>query len=155
MLENMKSFIERHSGKIGKKQIQHHDLVKIEHISHFLTKIEVVEWIEHLLKELKVKLGPNVMLALTVAKIDDRTTFKDVTNMKKKEFSPRKKAGNMGASAKTIKSQKNQVKRALEKTLTKIPAERDEMELRLMPQLRRDIDTRQKTRFRNAMVRHK
>ena len=33
-------------------------------------------------------------------------------------------------------------------------AERHGMELRLMPQMKHDVNTRQKTRLRNAMVRH-
>ena len=75
--------------------------------------------------------------------------------MKKKVFTPRKKVGNMEVNVETIKFQQLQVKIALEKILTKILAERHGMDLRLMPQLRHDIDTRQKTRLRNSMVRHK
>ena len=47
------------------------------------------------------------------------------------------------------------VKRALERILAEIPAEIHSIELRLMPQMRCNIDYRQKQRLRNTMVRHK
>ena len=81
------------------------------------------------------------MIALAVAKINDKTTFKDGCSAKKKVFVPRKKVENMGGHAETIKSQQLQVKRVLDKILTKIPAERHGMELLLLLHLRYDMGT--------------
>ena len=53
--------------------------------------MEVVEWKDHLLTELKEKLGPNVMFVFAVANINDGKTFKDRHSVKKKLFVPRKK----------------------------------------------------------------
>ena len=155
MLEDLKSSIEIYNEKIGKQRIQRHNAVKIGFILHLITEIEFTEWTEYLLKELKMKLGLNVMLVLIATMINDGTKFKDGKSTRKKVFAPRKKVGNMGVHVETIKSQQLQFKRALEKILTKIPAKRYGMELRLMPQLRYDVDTRQKTRLRNTMVRNK
>ena len=67
----------------------------------------------------------------------------------------RKKGKNMGVCTETAKRQQLVVKRALEKILAKIPSEMHGIELRLMPQMRCNMDTRQKQRLRNVMVRHK
>ena len=87
--------------------------------------------------------------------INDGTTFKDENSMRKKAFAPRKKVGSMGMHTETIEAQELQVKISLEKILIKIPTKRYGMDLRLMPQLGCDMDTRQNTRLCNAMVRHK
>ena len=67
------------------------------------------------------------MLALAVAKIDDEMAFKCGNSATKKAFSPKKKVGNMRMHAETINNQQTQVKKALEKILTKIPTERHGM----------------------------
>ena len=105
MLEDLRSKIERHNGKFGKKWIQKHDAVKISYILHLLTKIEVAGWTKCMLKELKVKLGSNVMLTLVVAKINDGKAFKEGICIRKKVLTQKKKVRNMGVHVETIKSQ--------------------------------------------------
>ena len=61
----------------------------------------------------------------------------------------------MGMYVKTIKSQQVPVKRVLERVLAKVPKERYGVELRLMLQMRYDIDSGAKQRLRNAMTQHK
>ena len=46
-----------------------------------LTKVDISEWQEYLLKELTWKLGTKAIFALTAAKISDGNTFKDGSKM--------------------------------------------------------------------------
>ena len=62
----------------------------------------------------------------------------------------------MAVHVETIKSQQLYVKRALDKILANhLRPERYGISLRLMPQIRYDMDTQQKDRLRVAAVKHK
>ena len=117
--------------------------------------MEISVQTEYLAKRFEEKLGAKVLFALIVTKINNGTAFKDRNSMKKKTFMLRKKDENMEVCTETIKSQQLVVKRVLEKILAKILAEMHGIELRLMLQMRHNIDTRQKQRLRYIMVRHK
>ena len=55
----------------------------------------------------------------------------------------------------TIKSKQVGVKRAVSQIIKEIPEEMHGMELRFMPQMRYDMDSKQKQRLRNAMMKHR
>ena len=81
IVEDLKIGLERCNGKIGKQRIQRHEVVKIGHIMQLLTKVDISEWQEYLLKELTQKLGTKAMFVLIAIKINDRNTFKDSSKM--------------------------------------------------------------------------
>ena len=70
-----------------------------------LTKVDISEWQEYLLKELTQKLGNKVMFALIVTKINNRTIFKDSNKMIRQVYNPKKESENIGVHVETIKSQ--------------------------------------------------
>ena len=105
MLDDLRSSLERYNGKISKEMFQHYEIVKIECILHLLRKIEISIQTKYLTKRLEEKLEVKVLFTLTVAKINNGTTFKDGNSMKKKVFTPRKKGKNIGVHAETIKGQ--------------------------------------------------
>ena len=55
--------------------------MKIGYIMQLLTKVDILEWQEYLLKELTQQLGNKAMFTLTAAKINDRNIFKDGSKM--------------------------------------------------------------------------
>ena len=67
----------------------------------------------------------------------------------------RKKGKNIGVHIETTKSQQLVVKRVLEKILAEILAKMHGIELRLILQMRCNMDARQKQRLRNVIVRYK
>ena len=73
------------------------------------------------------------MFALTVTKVNDRTTFKDGNKMMRQVYNPKKGSKNMSIHVETIKSKQVLVKRGLERVLAKVLKERYGVDLRLMP----------------------
>lgn len=97
------------------------------------------------------------MLAISVAKINDGTGFKDDSSNKQTSYrNKKKKVEYWGIHIETIKEQQVQVKRAISEILAKkIPSWMYGMELKFMPHMRYDIDSVHKQRLRNAMIKHK
>ena len=119
--------------------------------------IDAQAWTDFLKKELRKLMNQLLHFSLTISKINDGLGFKD-----KKRTPPGRTPTysrgkeNMAVHVETIKSQQLHVKRALDKVLaTCIPPEKYGIGLRLMPQIRYDIDTHHKDRLRVAALKHK
>ena len=63
--------------KIGKQRVQHHDAVKLGYAMCLTTKIELSRWAEFFEERAKHTLNEKALLALSLAKINDGTSFRD------------------------------------------------------------------------------
>ena len=155
MIIDMKDGMEAFNTKIGKQRVQHHDVVKLGYIMFLTPKIELSRWTEFLQDKVQKILQEKVLMALSVAKINDGTGFKDNSGKSPSFSRPKKKTDYWGVHIETVKSHQVKVKRAICQILaSEVPAYMYGMELRFMPQMRYDMDSRQKQRLRNAMMVH-
>ena len=155
MIIDMKDGMEAFNTKIGKQRVQHHDVVKLGYIMFLTPKIELSRWTEFLQDKVQKILQEKVLMALSVAKINDGTGFKDNSGKGPSISRPKKKTDYWGVHIETVKSHQVKVKRAICQILaSEVPAYMYGMELRFMPQMRYDMDSRQKQRLRNAMMVH-
>ena len=84
-------------------------------------------------------------MALSIAKINDGTGFKDNSGKGPSVSHPKKKTDYQRVHIDTVKSHQVKVKRAICQILSsEVPAYMYGMELRFMPQMRYDMDSRQK-----------
>ena len=74
---DMKDGMTSYNPKIGKQRIQHYNVTKLGYIMCLVTKIELTRWTEFLLERVEAIVQSKVMLAISVAKINDGTGFKD------------------------------------------------------------------------------
>jgi len=153
----MKDAMEACNPKIGKQRIQHHSVAKLGYIMCLTTKIEIARWTEFFTKETNEILQTQVLLAISVAKINDGTAFKDdFSNKQPTCRNKKKKVEYWGIHVETTKDKQVQVKRAISVILaTKIPNWMHGMELKFIPHMRYDMTSIQKTRLSNAMIKHK
>ena len=101
-------------------------------------------------------LKEKALLALSTSKINDGTNFKDnVGSTPTANCTRKKKLEHWGVHVETINSQQVKVKRAMSKILKAIPDHVCGIELRFMPQMSCDVDSKQKQRLRNAMMKHR
>jgi hypothetical protein len=157
MITDMKDGLEAYNPRIGKQRIQHYDVAKLGYIMCLLTKIETKRWAEFLKEQVEAILGIKVQLAISAAKINDGTGYSD-TSQNKQTYNrnKKKKVEYWGIHVETTKEQQVSVKRAICEILaTKIPSWMYGMELKFMPVLRYDMDSKNKQRLRNAMMKHK
>ena len=154
---DMKDAMEACNPKIGKQRIQHHSVAKLGYIMCLTTKIEIARWTEFFTKETNEILQTQVLLAISVAKINDGTAFKDDFSKKQPTHrNKKKKVEYWGIHVETTKDKQVQVKRAISVILaTKIPNWMHGMELKFIPHMRYDMTSIQKTRLNNAMIKHK
>ena len=154
---DMKDAMEAYNPKIGKQRIQHHSVAKLGYIMCLTTKIEIARWTEFLIKETNEILQTQVLLAISVGKINDGTAFKDDFSNKQPAYrNKKKKAEYWGIHVETTKDRQVQVKRAIGVILaTKIPNWMYGMELKFIPHMRYDMTSAQKRRLSNAMIKHK
>ena len=136
--------------------MQHHDAAKLGYVMCLTTKIEISRWAEFFEERAEKILNEKTLLALSLAKINDGTIFKDgVSNAAVANHTRKKKVEYWGMHLETIKSKKLGVKNAVSRIVKTIPEEMCGMELRFMPQMRYDVDSMQKQRLRNAMMKHR
>jgi len=157
IIMDMKDAMEAHNPKIGKQRIQHHSVAKLGYIMCLTTKIEIARWTEFFTKETNEILQTQVLLAISVAKINDGTAFKDDFGKKQPTCTnKKKKAECWGIHIETTTNNQVHVKRAIKVILaTKIPNWMHGMELKFIPQIKYDMTSIQKTRLNNAMIKHK
>ena len=157
MIMDMKDGLAAYNPRIGKQRIQHYNVVKLGYIMCLLTKIETTRWAEFLQKQVEEILKTKVLLAISAAKINDGTGYSDTSNNKQNFIrNKKKKVEYWGIHVETTKEQQVPVKRAICETLaTKIPSWMYGMELKFMPIIRYDMDSKNKQRLRNAMIKHK
>ena len=110
--------------KIGKQRIQHHSVAKLGCIMCLIAKIEITRWTEFLQKEVEEILKVKAMLAISAAKINDGTAFKDDFSSKQPVHkSKKKKVECCGVHVETAKDKQVQVKREISEILAaKIPS---------------------------------
>ena len=122
----------------------------------FLTpKIELSWWTKFFQVKVGEILQEKVLMALSVAKINDGIGFQD--NFGKSPFipCPKKKTEYWGVYIETMKSHQVKVKRVIYQILaSEVPVHMYGMELRFIPHMRYDIDSRQKQWLCNAMMMH-
>ena len=154
---DMKDAMEACNPKIGKQRIQHRSVAKLGCIMCLTTKIEIARWTEFLIKETNEILQTQVLLAISVAKINDGTAFKDdFSNKQPACRNKKKKVEYWGIHVETAKDKQVQVKRAISVILAaKIPNWMHGMELKFIPHMRHDMTSIQKRRLSNAMIKHK
>ena len=102
-------------------------------------------------------LQSEVLLAILVAKLNDRTRFKDNLFSKPSSHCPmKKKVEYWGIHIETVKSEQVKIKRAIYYILAhKILSWIYGMELHFMPHIRYNMDSKQKQRLHNAMMKYK
>ena len=94
-------------------------------------------------------------MVLSVTKINNSMGFKDNFGSSLSISYTKKKTEYWGVHIETVKSQQVKVKRAIYRILaSEIPEHMYRMELRFMPYMRYDMDSRQKLRLHNAMIMH-
>ena len=154
---DMKDGMTSYNPKIGKQRIQHYNVTKLGYIMCLVTKIELTRWTEFLLERVEAIVQSKVMLAISVAKINDGTGFKDDASNKQAWHRNKKtKVEYWGIHVETTKEQQVQVKRAISTILAhQVPSWMYGMELKFMPHMRYDMDSKHKQRLRNAMMKHK
>ena len=152
---DLKEGVNSSNPRIGKQRVQHHDVAKLGYVMCLTTKVEIPRWTEFFEKRVEETLKEKVLLALSTSKINDGTSFKDGTTTTTTNCTRRKKLEHWGVHIETIKSKQVGVKRAVSQMLKEIPEEMCGMELRFMPQMRYDMDSKQKIRLRNAMMKHR
>ena len=157
MILDMKDSLAAYNPKIGKQRIQHYNVAKLGYIMCLLTKIETTKWAEFLKEKVEEILQTKVLLAISAAKINDGTGFSDNSQTKQNfQRNKKKKVEYWGIHVETTTEQQVPVKRAICEILaTKIPSWMYGMELKFMPIIRYDMDTKNKQRLRNAMMKHK
>ena len=74
---DVKDGIEACNPRTGKQRIQHHNGSNLGDVMCSLTKIEITQKIEFLQEQVEDILQAKVMLAISVAKINNETGFKD------------------------------------------------------------------------------
>ena len=154
---DIKECMEQYNLKIGQQRVQHPEVIKLGYILYLTPKIDLQAWTDFLKQELRKIMSQPLYFALTISKINDGLGFQ----AKKRTPSGRassysKGKDNMAVHVETIKSQQLHMKRALDKVLaTCIPPERYGIDLRLMPQIKYDMDTHHKDRLRGAAIKHK
>ena len=101
----------------------------------FLTpKIEISWWTEFFQDKVEKILQEKVLMALSVAKINDGTGFKDNFGSSLSIPCPKKKTEYWGVHIETIKSHQVKVKRAICQILaSEVPVHMYGMELQFMP----------------------
>ena len=111
-----------------------------------LTKIEITRWTEFFQERVEAIVQSKVMLAISVAKINDRTGFKDDSSNKQASFRNKKnKIEHWGVHIETTKEQQVQVKRAICDILAhQVPSWMNVMELKFMSHMRYDMDSKHK-----------
>ena len=157
MIMDMKDNMQAFNPKIGKQRIQHYDVAKLGYVMCLTTKIETSRWTEFLHGHVEEMLQSKVLIAMSAAKINDGTGFKDDSVSKSSACRPKKKKGeHWGIHIETVKSHQVKVKRAMYYILAyKIPSWMHGMELRFTPHMKHDVDIRQKQRLRNATMKYK
>ena len=127
--------------------MQHHDAAKLGYAMCLTTKIEISRWTEFFEERVEKILNEKVLLALSLAKINDGTSFKDgMSNAAVTNHTRKKKVEYWGMHLETMKSKQLGFKNAVSRIVKTIPEEMHGMELRFMPQMRCDIDSMQKQR---------
>ena len=91
MIIDMKDGMEAFNTKIGKQRVQHHDVVKLGYIMFLTPKIELPRWTEFLQDKVQKILQEKVLMALSVAKINDGIGFKDNSGKGPSVSHPKKK----------------------------------------------------------------
>ena len=152
---DLKEGINSYNPRIGRQRVQHHDVVKLGYMMCLTTKIELSRWTEFFEKRVGEIMKEKVLLALSASKINDGTSFKDGTTTPVKDYAKRKKLEYWGIHLETVKSKQVGVKRAVSQIIKQIPEEMYGMEIRFMPQMRYDMNSNQKQRLRNAMMKHR
>ena len=122
MILDMKDNMEVFNSKIGKQRIQHHDVAKLGCLMCLTTKIEISCWTEFFKEQLKKIMQTEMLLALSVAKINNKTGFKD-NSVSKPSFyhTKEKKVEYQGIHIETVESQQVKVKRAAYRILANVP----------------------------------
>lgn len=152
---DLKEGINSYNPRIGRQRVQHHDVVKLGHMMCLTTKIELSRWTEFFEKRVAEIMKEKVLLALSVSKINDGTSFKDSATTPATNYAKKKKIEPWGIHLETVKSKQVGVKRAVSQIVKKIPEEMHGMGIRFMPQMRYDMNSAQKQRLRNAMMKHR
>ena len=154
---DMNDAMEACNPKIGKQRIQHRSVANLGHIMCLITKIEIARWTEFLIKEIEEISKTKVLLAISVAKINDGTAFKDdFSNKQPANRNKKIKVEHWDIHVETTKDKQVQVKRAISAILAaKIPSWMHGMELKFIPHMRCDMGSVYKRRSRNAMIKHK
>ena len=99
-------------------------------------------------RKVEAMLKEKVLLAFSTSRINDGTNFKDNFGSTPSAINTRKKKLECWrVHVETIKSQQLKVKRAISKILKEIPKHMCGMELRFMPQMRYDVDSKQNKDF--------
>ena len=88
---DVKDGIEACNPRTGKQRIQHHNGSNLGDVMCSLTKIEITQWTEFFQEQVKAILQVKVMLAISVAKINNRTGFKDNSTNEQAPCRSRKK----------------------------------------------------------------
>ena len=106
MILDMKDGMAACNPRIGKQRIQHYNIAKLGYIMCLLTKIEITRWTEFLQQQVEEILQVKVMLAISVANINDGTGFKDDSSNKQTSYrNKKKKVEYWGIHIETIKEQ--------------------------------------------------
>ena len=100
----MKDRMEAFNTKIGKQRVQHHDVTKLGYIMFLTPKIELSRQIEFFQDKVEKILQEKVLMALSVAKINDGTEFKDNSSKGSSVSYPKKKTKYWGVHIETVKS---------------------------------------------------
>ena len=153
---DLKEGMSSNNPKIGKQRVQHHDAVKLGYVMCLTTKIELSRWTEFFEASAKHILNEKALLALSLAKVNDGTSFKDDASKKAaSNHTRKKKVEYWGMHIEMIKSKQLKVKNAMSVIVKTIPKEMHGIELRFMPQMRYDMDSAHKQRLPNAMMKHR
>ena len=120
------------------------------------TKIEISRQTEFFSKQVKKIMQTEVSLALSVAKINNKTGFKDDSVSEPSFYRTKKKEVEFQEIyIETAKSQQVKIKRAMCRILANVLKWMHSIEIKFMLHLRCNMDTRQKQCLRNAMMKYK
>ena len=156
MILDMKDGLAACNPRIGKQRIQHFNVAKLGYIMCLITKIETTRWAEFLQEQVEEILETKVQLAISVSKINDGSYNDNSKNKQTHNRNKKKKVEYWGVHLETTKEQQVPVKRAICEILAKrIPSWMHGMELKFMPVLRYNMDSKNKQRLHNAMMKHK
>ena len=77
MILDMKDNIQAVNPKIGKQRVQYYDATKLGYVMCLTTIIELSYWKGFFQRQIEEILESEILIALFIAKINDRTGFKD------------------------------------------------------------------------------